>query len=528
VPGWLDGLPGVTSLQLQHNYIQDLPDGAHCCGLPTALQYLDLTDNRLREVPGSIALLRCLHVCVLDGNYLTSLPCSIWDLPALQELSVQENMLGSLPECSRPVVTHSCCEAVWGEMPKGMAGSSSSSRSARLPGSAAVLAIAGVGFAEADQNVGPSAHQDTRAGSGFEGLTAEEEDLLSAVGVVRSSSALVPSLAYDASAPAPFAAGVAVVAVRKGSHQQQCVQHGHDVPLQQPAACADSLRSLVLSGNQLSDVPASISQLINLRRLDLCKNQLRALPDSSGLWGCTRLTQLQLADNHLQQLPAGLSQLQHLQQLDVSGNHLAVHIQRDASRAAPAAASATTAVAERTSYGWYCSASGSPSSCSVAQASHTVAGRCGPAAHCPGVVTVLLEAPAATPHVLAHNSSRSTAVRRPVGSLPCPLRNLPALQQLHLGRQQVEESTRCPLQLLLGGLGILAERVKCLAPQSHQCPVTKAAAAAVAHLTGVTSARRARALEQQQQQQLADTHIQGELQGEAMLGASRKRVCMDA
>jgi hypothetical protein len=53
------------------------------------------------------------------------------------------------------------------------------------------------------------------------------------------------------------------------------------------------------------------------------------------------------------------------------------------------------------------------------------------------------------------------------------------------------------LQLLLDGLFELAQRVRCLTPPKHQCPVAKAAAAAVAHLSGVTSGMRAKLLPEQ-------------------------------
>jgi hypothetical protein len=53
-------------------------------------------------------------------------------------------------------------------------------------------------------------------------------------------------------------------------------------------------------------------------------------------------------------------------------------------------------------------------------------------------------------------------------------------------------SSSCPLAMLLGGLSDLVELLRSLAPPGHQCPVTKAAAAAVAHLTRVSGGKRAR------------------------------------
>lgn len=89
--------------------------------------------------------------------------------------------------------------------------------------------------------------------------------------------------------------------------------------------------------------------------------------------------------------------------------------------------------------------------------------------------------------------------RKTLKALPCPLSCLPRLQEVRLGRQQAEGSSKCPLQLLLGGIYELAERLRGLAPPGpHQCPVAKAAAAAVAHIAGVTAAGKARAIRKQQ------------------------------
>jgi Leucine-rich repeat (LRR) protein len=72
---------------------------------------------------------------------------------------------------------------------------------------------------------------------------------------------------------------------------------------------------------QLStDLPESLSQLTQLKSLDLTGNQLRALPDWLGRF--IHLQSLNLSGNQLTALPESLVQLTHLQSLNLAGNQL--------------------------------------------------------------------------------------------------------------------------------------------------------------------------------------------------------------
>jgi Leucine-rich repeat (LRR) protein len=514
VPEWLAGLQDVTALQLHENYLQDLPAGKPCMGLPPALRSLNLADNRLRQLPHSIAQLSSLSQLVLDSNYLTTLPGSIWDLPALRTLSARENMLSQLPEggaacgesCSKECAGKGTCSS--SGMPCSMGG-----------------AVAAVHVAAGAAGTGPECLQPRALSTaaqpveGFERLSAEEEDLLRAIGVLHSSGRL--SGASNLLRKGAGCAGAAVVAV-------PCVPR-HVLQRQEPCACAGSLRTLVLADNQLTELPSSFAQLSRLRELNLSKNQLRTLPDKAGIWALTGLTNLQLADNHLRKLPAGLARLQHLVELDVSGNYLSVSIAPE--RAGPSAAFAVAAtgpvaVSAPAAVARVAGADGSssdqagvPVAAPVAMASGSSSIWRGPsapahstAAPAPAVapaaatnhahtvldthalVTVVVEGPGAQDSTWPGGSSCGRSFRKQSRVLPCPLGQLPELQQVCLGRQQAEGSKwcgHCPLQLLLAGLFDLAERIRALAPPNHQCPVKKAAVAAVAHITAVASASRA-------------------------------------
>ena len=77
---------------------------------------------------------------------------------------------------------------------------------------------------------------------------------------------------------------------------------------------------LDLSGNQLSQLPAEITQLVNLTSLDLRWNQLSQLPVE--ITQLVNLTKLDLRGNQLSQLPAEITQLVNLTTLYLEKNPL--------------------------------------------------------------------------------------------------------------------------------------------------------------------------------------------------------------
>lgn len=78
---------------------------------------------------------------------------------------------------------------------------------------------------------------------------------------------------------------------------------------------------LLLAGNQLSCVPDSLTELVNLQDLNLSGNQLVQLPD--GIGALTALTMLSLHGNQLTVLPAhGWQQLGELKEVTLQGNCL--------------------------------------------------------------------------------------------------------------------------------------------------------------------------------------------------------------
>ncbi|RAV28462.1 leucine-rich repeat domain-containing protein [Sinomicrobium soli] len=82
-----------------------------------------------------------------------------------------------------------------------------------------------------------------------------------------------------------------------------------------------NLTTLSLYDNNLTSIPSEIGNLITLKKLELDGNNLSALPET--LWGLTNLTWLSTGGNNLAQMPAGIGNLTQLTSLGWSTNGLA-------------------------------------------------------------------------------------------------------------------------------------------------------------------------------------------------------------
>ncbi|MDF7812072.1 leucine-rich repeat-containing protein kinase family protein [Hymenobacter sp. YC55] len=102
------------------------------------------------------------------------------------------------------------------------------------------------------------------------------------------------------------------------------------------AALTPALRWLILTDNQLRELPAEIGACTAMQKLMLAGNQLRHLPET--MQACTNLELLRIADNQFTALPAWLLALPRLSWLAYAGNPFS----------APAEASAVASAAART------------------------------------------------------------------------------------------------------------------------------------------------------------------------------------
>lgn len=91
----LDLDKAVRTLDLTHNKLVDIPMEISKL---INLQRLVLADNLIERLPMNLGKLQSLKVMTLDGNRIASLPDELGQLVRLERLSISENILTCLPE----------------------------------------------------------------------------------------------------------------------------------------------------------------------------------------------------------------------------------------------------------------------------------------------------------------------------------------------------------------------------------------------------------------------------------------------
>jgi Leucine-rich repeat (LRR) protein len=94
LPEILGELPALSLIGFRGNQIAEIPPTA----LPATLQWLILTDNRLRELPPALGGCTRLQKCALAGNQLASLPPEIAACGNLELLRLSANAFVDLPQ----------------------------------------------------------------------------------------------------------------------------------------------------------------------------------------------------------------------------------------------------------------------------------------------------------------------------------------------------------------------------------------------------------------------------------------------
>ncbi|PWA85833.1 leucine-rich repeat domain, L domain-like protein [Artemisia annua] len=91
----LDLGKSVRTLDLTHNKLVDVPEEISKL---MNMQRLILANNMIGRLPMNIGKLQSLKLIMLDGNQLTTLPDEVGQLVRLERLSISGNLLTSLPE----------------------------------------------------------------------------------------------------------------------------------------------------------------------------------------------------------------------------------------------------------------------------------------------------------------------------------------------------------------------------------------------------------------------------------------------
>uniref|UniRef100_A0A1J3IB61 Plant intracellular Ras-group-related LRR protein 7 n=2 Tax=Noccaea caerulescens TaxID=107243 RepID=A0A1J3IB61_NOCCA len=85
----------VRTLDLTHNKISDVPGEISKL---INMQRLLIADNLVERLPGNLGKLQSLKVLMLDGNRISCLPDELGQLVRLEQLSISRNLLIYLPD----------------------------------------------------------------------------------------------------------------------------------------------------------------------------------------------------------------------------------------------------------------------------------------------------------------------------------------------------------------------------------------------------------------------------------------------
>jgi hypothetical protein len=92
-PAILKACPALSMIGFKSNQIHTVPENA----FPPLLNWLILTDNKIKKLPKSIGDVRLLQKCALAGNLIEELPVEMANCLNLELLRISANRLKSVP-----------------------------------------------------------------------------------------------------------------------------------------------------------------------------------------------------------------------------------------------------------------------------------------------------------------------------------------------------------------------------------------------------------------------------------------------
>ncbi len=93
-PAILAKFPVLNMIGFKSNHIQNVPENA----FPPMLNWLILTDNKIKKLPKSIGKCHLLQKCGLAGNRIEELPAEMANCVNLELLRISANKLNSIPK----------------------------------------------------------------------------------------------------------------------------------------------------------------------------------------------------------------------------------------------------------------------------------------------------------------------------------------------------------------------------------------------------------------------------------------------
>ncbi|KAG5459483.1 MAG: hypothetical protein BJ554DRAFT_109, partial [Olpidium bornovanus] len=265
----------MTYLNLSASKLADFC-GSVPCQLP-ALEELVLDDNHLASLPDSISLLSNLRTLSVVNNHLGSLPKNIHKAQSLEFLDLHNNNIKALP-----------AELWWCKSLVSVNVSSNLLECFPLPP-----------VGEPDEDDAAAAQPDVLSAAS----TTPQPEIVDRRSIPIVARAIDASHKPSSSFSSSLSTSSPIAAIRR--------------PL------SLSLQNLYLGDNSLADdIFVPLTQLPELRVLNLCHNDIFEIP-SGALFNQTALVELHLSGNHLSSLPGEeIERLRSLKSLYVAGNRL--------------------------------------------------------------------------------------------------------------------------------------------------------------------------------------------------------------
>ncbi len=318
IPEWLGDLKCLKELYLNDNRLVHLPE---TCGHLAKLEIFQINRNRLENLPTSLEHLKALKKFSVSDNQIAAVPTFIWLLPNLNEFKYSNNPFASkiklsgqdrrrgeeILEIKDAIKASLGAEYFAQKIARNLPIDEYDANFPTIYKFAAKLAE----ICRQTPNESSKAFQELIAQKGV--VDPSEVEALEAIEAVAKSE-LSHVLKVEPERGMQFS--------QRGGHVNVlCIQEAYLASLPDAIGRFTALEELYLASNNLTELPASFTQLRALRKLDLSRNQLTQLPDAIG--NLTKLEELYLQHNQLAGLPASFTQLRALRQLDLQENSLA-------------------------------------------------------------------------------------------------------------------------------------------------------------------------------------------------------------
>ncbi|MCP4699184.1 MAG: hypothetical protein GY862_20375 [Gammaproteobacteria bacterium] len=313
-------LPGLTSLDLSHNNLIDLPEAVTWLQNLTSL---DLSWDHLSDLPEAVSRLQNLTSLDLRFNLLlTDLPEAVTRLQNLTSLNLYTTGLSDLPETISRLQNLTSLDLAMNhlsDLPKAI------SRLQKLTS----LDLHMNNLSDLPEAVTrlqnlTSLHLDANHLSDLPETVSQLQNLTSLhLGNNRLST--LPEAVTRLQNLTSLSLGDRLSTLpdtvsRLQNLTQLDLTSNQLSDLSEAVSRLQNLTSLFLGHNQLSCLPEAVTRLQNLTSLTLEKNQLGDLPET--LSRLQNLTFLNLGKNQLSNLPEAFSRLQNLTSLDLRENQL--------------------------------------------------------------------------------------------------------------------------------------------------------------------------------------------------------------